>query len=317
MKNLVEVNRLVKYFPVKGGFFNREVASVKAVDEVTFSIKECETFGLVGESGCGKTTIGKLLAGLINPTSGEVRFNGGVHGSKEKTSQKLSVQMVFQNPQDSLDPRMRVRDIIGEPLKVRGVTGSEFEELVGKILYTVRLDAGVISSYPYELSQGQKQRVGIARALVVKPEFVVLDEPTSALDVSIQAKILNDLDELKEAFGTTYLFISHNLAVVDYMCETIAVMYLGKIVEIGTADELSKNPMHPYTQALYSSQPDLSRISSSNRVSLEGEVPSPIDPPSGCRFRTRCPYAMSVCQTEPRLLRASEEHYVACHLVNS
>ena len=320
IRPLMEVKGLEKYFPVKGGVFQRVKGFVRAVDGVDLEIKRREVFGLVGESGCGKTTLGRACLRLIEPTGGEVRFedvNLLNLNLRDMQKMRLNMQMVFQDPFSSLDPRKMVKDVVGEGLVIHGLAkGSELKEKVLENLERVGLKREHLYRYPHEFSGGQRQRIGIARALVLNPKFIVLDEPTSALDVSVQSKILNLLLKLKEELGLTYMFISHNLSVIEYMSDRIAVMYVGKIVETGTKVELFEDPLHPYTKALFSAipipDPDLKR----EKILLKGDVPSPLNPPSGCRFHPRCPYAEELCETEePMLIEANAGHKVACHQI--
>lgn len=316
---LLSVRDLVKYYPVRGGLFQRAVAQVKAVDHVSFEVREGETLGLVGESGCGKTTVGRTVLRLLNPTAGEVIFRGmniaSASGARLKALRR-DMQIIFQDPFSSLDPRMPVGEIVGEGLEVHGIKNrAEREELVRQAMDMVGLRGQYARRYPHEFSGGQRQRIGIARALVLRPKFVVCDEPVSALDVSIQSQILNLLKDLQQQLGITYLFIAHNLAVVRYISDRIAVMYLGKIVETAESDELFHNPLHPYTQALMASIPIPDPRARRQRAVLSGDVPSPLNPPSGCRFHTRCPYAVELCsQSEPSLRSLGPDHSVACHL---
>ncbi len=315
---LVKVRNLKKYFPTGGLIFGR--LWVKAVDGISFEIRRGETLGLVGESGCGKTTTGRLLLKLIKPTSGEIYFDGKnilkLRGKALKQFRR-EANIVFQDPYTSLDPRMTVFNIIMEPLRIHKIYVPDPEEFVIKLLYEVGLNETHLYRYPHEFSGGQRQRIAIARILALRPKFIVLDEPTSALDVSVQAQILNLLKDLQKKYNLTYLFISHNLGVVKYMSNRIAVMYLGKIVELAPAKELFENPLHPYTKALFSSIPipDPEIAKKRARMKIVGEPPSPINPPPGCRFHPRCPYASDVCRTkEPPFVEVGRDHYVSCWL---
>jgi len=319
-KVLVEVHNLKKYFPIRGWLF-KTVGYVKAVDDVSFYIGEKETYGLIGESGCGKTTLGRTILRLIEPTSGEVIFDGTnlmkLH-KRELKKMRRYMQIVFQNPFSSLDPRMCVRDIIAIGLKAHtGLTDIEIDKKVLRLLKLVGLKEEHMWRYPHELSGGQNQRVAIARAISLDPKFIVLDEPTSALDVSVQAQILNLLEDLQEKLKLSYLFISHDISVVGYISDRIGVMYLGKIVEEMNAEKIWENSMHPYTQSLISAVPIPSlEVRKKKRIVLRGEVPSPVNPPSGCRFHPRCPYAMDICKhKEPRIIEVENNHFVACHYV--
>jgi oligopeptide/dipeptide ABC transporter ATP-binding protein len=318
---LLSARGLVKHFPIRRGVLQRVVGYVRAVDGVDLDVSPGQTVGLVGESGCGKSTLGRTLLRLVEPTAGEITFDGQdltrMRGRALKKARR-NMQIVFQDPVGSLDPRMTVHDIVAEGLGAhRLASGRERDRRIREILELVGLRTEVSSRYPHEFSGGQRQRIGIARALVLKPKLVVADEPVSALDVSIQSQVLNLLVELKRNLNLTYLFVAHNLAVVGYISDRIAVMYLGKIVEIGDAEEIYRRPLHPYTQALLSAiaQPVPGRRS--RRIVLRGEVPSPINPPSGCRFRTRCPLAQEICaQQEPALESKAGEpshHLAACH----
>lgn len=315
---LVEVRNLKKYFPVKG--LLRVKGYVKAVDGVSFNIERGTTLGLVGESGSGKTTVGKLILRLLEPTSGSVYYDGrDIFKLKGKDLKEFrrKAQMVFQDPYSSLNPRMTVFQIIMEPVKVHKIKVDDPESFVVKLLYRVGLNETHLYRYPHEFSGGQRQRIAIARVLALRPEFIVLDEPTSALDVSVQAQILELLKDLQRDFNLTYLFISHDLGVVRYMSDYIAVMYLGKIVEYGPAEEVFEKPLHPYTQALFSAIPipDPIETRRRKRIKVPGEPPSPINPPSGCRFHPRCPIAKDVCKREePKLEEVESGHYVACWL---
>jgi peptide/nickel transport system ATP-binding protein/oligopeptide transport system ATP-binding protein len=316
-QTLIEVKDLVKYFPVRGGVLQRVMAWVKAVDGVSFTIRKGETLGLVGESGCGKTTVGRAMLRLVEPTAGSVQFDGtdvlALRGSSLK-SMRRNMQIIFQDPYSSLDPRMTIGESVGEGLRIHGI-GTR-EERRGVVLDTLRkvgLEAYHSRRYPHEFSGGQRQRIGIARALALRPKFIVADEPVSALDVSIQSQVLNILKDLQEEFHLTYLFIAHNMSVVEHVSDRVAVMYLGKIVELAPQEELFRNPLHPYTQALMSAIPMPDPRLRRQRILLPGDVPSPLNPPSGCRFHPRCPVAISHCAVqEPRLTEVSPEHWVAC-----
>jgi peptide/nickel transport system ATP-binding protein/oligopeptide transport system ATP-binding protein len=314
---LIEVKDLVKYFPVRGGVLQRVIAWVKAVDGVSFTIRKGETLGLVGESGCGKTTVGRAMLRLVEPTAGSVQFDGtdvlSLRGSSLK-SMRRNMQIIFQDPYSSLDPRMTIGESVGEGLRIHGI-GTR-EERRGVVLDTLRkvgLEAYHAHRYPHEFSGGQRQRIGIARALALRPKFIVADEPVSALDVSIQSQVLNILKDLQEEFHLTYLFIAHNMSVVEHVSDRVAVMYLGKIVELAPQEELFRNPLHPYTQALMSAIPMPDPRLRRQRILLPGDVPSPLNPPFGCRFHPRCPVAFPHCAVqEPRLAEVSPEHWVAC-----
>ena len=319
-ENLLEVKDLVKHFPVRGGVFSRVHSYVRAVDGISFSIAEGETLGLVGESGCGKSTAGRAILRLIEPTSGEVKYKGTdiISLNREKMRRlRREMQIIFQDPYASLNPRMTVGSIVGEPLTIHHIAkGKEREEKVAAILQKVGLRPEHMRRYPHEFSGGQRQRIGIARALALNPKIIIADEPVSALDVSIQAQVINLLQDLQKEFGIAYLVISHDLSVVQHICDRIAVMYLGLIVEIADADELIMSPRHPYTEALLSAVPipDPSASGKKERIILRGDVPSPVNPPSGCRFHTRCPYKEDKCVSEVPLLRqVSGGHLTACH----
>lgn len=319
VRKLLEVRNLKKYYPVTAGLLARHVADVKAVDGVSFFIAEGETLGLVGESGCGKSSLGRALLRLEEPTSGQVFYRGADITSWNKKQLKAlrrEAQMIFQDPQSSLDPRMTIGDSIGEALLIHGVgTEKERPERVSELLKRVGLEPAHATRYPHELSGGQKQRTGIARALAVNPKLIVADEPVSALDVSVQAQILNLVTDLQREFSLAYLFIAHDLAVIGQVSSRIAVMYLGQIVELASRDDLFHRPLHPYTQALLSAVLVPDPHQKRKRIPLPGEVPSPIDPPPGCRFHTRCPKVMKVCSREmPELKQIDENHLVACHL---
>ena len=317
---LLRVWNLTKEFPLKGGLFSRQTGSVHAVDGVDFNIGRGETLGLVGESGCGKSTTGRCVLRLIEPTHGEIRFEGKnvrLLDAGELRILRRDIQIIFQDPYASLDPRMSVGAIVGEALIIHKLTKTrrQFEERVVHLLETVGLQADHMSRYPHEFSGGQRQRVGIARALAVEPKLIICDEPVSALDVSIQAQVINLLEDLQEKLGLAYLFIAHDLSVVEHISERVAVMYLGRIVETAPARELYTSPLHPYTEALLSAVPIPDPKVKRQRLRLQGEVPSPIQPPSGCHFHPRCPIAQfPLCSSQaPTLKQSSDGHWVACH----
>lgn len=320
MTNLIEVHSLKKHFRLPGGWLSGETKHVYAVDGVDLSIASGETFGLVGESGCGKTTLGRMILRLIEPTSGRVIFDGKDITAIEKSRMKpirREMQIVFQNPLSSLSPRLRVEQIIAEPLTTHGILSKEkIRPRVIELLEQVGLGSQHLDRFPHEMSGGQCQRVAVARALALNPKLIVLDEPTSALDVSVQAQIINLLDELKKTLGLTYLFISHDLNVVQHISDRIGVMYLGKLVEVGDAQDVYDEPLHPYTQALFGAIPMPVVDTKRELKVLEGNVPSPVNPPSGCRFHTRCPIAQKMCQeTEPVLRPVRGVRQAACHFV--
>src|SRR6478735_4197768 len=321
-QTLLSVRNLKMHFPITQGIIlQKQVGSVKAVDDISFDITQGETLGLVGESGCGKSTTGRAILQLYKPTAGSVEFNGRdlvkLKGG-EMRRMRRELQMIFQDPYASLNPRMTVGSIIGEPLEIHNLAkGREKSERVQELLRTVGLNPYFANRYPHEFSGGQRQRIGIARALAANPDFIVADEPVSALDVSIQAQIVNLLEDLQDQFGLTYLFIAHDLSVVKHISDRVAVMYLGKIVEMAGRTELYDQPLHPYTKALLSAVPIPDPVVEKRRerIILTGDVPSPINPPSGCHFHTRCPYVMDVCkQIDPVLADQGGEHFVACHL---
>ncbi|MDX9990790.1 MAG: ABC transporter ATP-binding protein [Anaerolineales bacterium] len=318
-KELVKVENLVKYFPVRAGLLQRVVAQVQAVDKVSFTVREGETLGLVGESGCGKTTVGRSMLRLIEPTSGEVTFDGQnvlkLRGAELKHMRR-NMQIIFQDPYASLDPRMPIGESVMEGLNIHNVGDRQQRfEMMLDTLKKVGLEDYHARRYPHEFSGGQRQRIGIARALALRPKFIVCDEPVSALDVSIQSQVLNILKDLQAEFGLTYLFIAHNLSVVEHISDRVAVMYLGKIVELTARDELFANPLHPYTKALMSAIPIPDPTLKRERTILKGDVPSPLNPPKGCRFHPRCPVAMQICsQEEPLLKEVGADHWVSCWL---
>jgi oligopeptide transport system ATP-binding protein len=319
---LIKVNDLVMHFPILAGVLQRQVGVVRAVDGISFDIQRGETFGLVGESGCGKSTAGRTILLLYYPTSGRIFFEGTdltTLKDRELRPIRQRMQMIFQDPYASLNPHMTIRETIGEPLQVFGLAkGKEIDEQVNSLLKTVRLNPNYATRYPHEFSGGQRQRIGIARSLALRPDFIVCDEPISALDVSIQAQIVNLLVDLQEEFGLTYLFIAHDLSMVRHICNRVAVMYLGKLAELASRDELYDHPLHPYTQALLSAVPvpDPFVEEKRQRIILEGDVPSPANPPSGCRFRTRCPLAQEICAGQvPEWREFLPGHWVACHMV--
>ena len=313
---LLQVAGLVKHFPLRKGFFRRDAQVVRAVDGIDFDLAAGETLALVGESGCGKSTTGRLLLRLIEPTAGSVRFDGQelfALDAEAMRAQRRALQIIFQDPYASLNPRMTVAQTVGEPLALYGLASGRRTDRVAELLGLVGLAPQHAERYPHEFSGGQRQRIGIARALAVEPRLIVCDEPVSALDVSIQAQVINLLMDLQQRLGLAYVFIAHDLAVVKHIAARVAVMYLGRIVEYASARELFARPRHPYTQALLSAIPVPAPGARAQRMILEGDVPSPVDPPSGCRFRTRCPYAQALCAAETPPLAAEGGHAVACH----
>ena len=322
-ETLIRVQNLKLHFPIRRGVLRRQVGAVRAVDDISFDIKKGETLGLVGESGCGKSTAGRTILRLLEPTAGEVYWDGrDLTEMKAEELRKLRrhMQMIFQDPYSSLNPRMTVGNIVAEPLQIQSMGNArERKERVQELLSLVGLNANFIKRYPHEFSGGQRQRIGIARALSTNPSFIVADEPISALDVSIQAQVVNLLDDLKADLGLTYLFIAHDLSMVRYISDRVAVMYLGRIVELGERDDVYDNPLHPYTQALLSAipVPDPLEEARRRRIILEGDVPNPANPPSGCRFHTRCHFATEICKKEDPVFRnlgtVEVEHMVACH----
>jgi len=319
---LLNVDMLKMHFPIKRGVFQRTVGHVHAVDEITFKVYKGETLGLVGESGCGKSTTGRAILQLYRPTAGHVYFEGRdltTMKGEDLRSTRKRMQMIFQDPYASLNPRMTVEEIVGEPLIVHNMAkGREVREMVKELLGLVGLNPAYVDRYPHEFSGGQRQRIGVARSLSLSPSLIVCDEPISALDVSIQAQVINLLEDMQEKFDLTYLFIAHDLSVVRHISDRVAVMYLGILVELASRDELYAKPLHPYTQALLSAVPIPDPIveEKRRRVILTGDVPSPINPPSGCRFRTRCPLAVDICaEKKPEWREIGPEHFVACHLV--
>jgi oligopeptide/dipeptide ABC transporter ATP-binding protein len=323
-KNVIlDVKNLKMYFPIRTGFFQRVVGHVKAVDGVSFFIRENEVLGLVGESGCGKTTVGRTILRLYDPTAGDIwyrkqngeRVNVAQISQKEMKPLRREMRMVFQDPFSSLNPRLTVKDIIGEPLLIHGVAkGREMEERVGDLMTAVGLDPNYMRRYPHEFSGGQRQRISLARTLSLSPRLIIADEPVSALDVSVQAQVLNLLQRLQDELGLTFLFVAHDLSVVEHVSDRIAVMYVGKIVELAETIELLSHPLHPYTECLISAVPPADPDIRLDRIILEGDVPSPANPPSGCIFHPRCRYTKDICsQEEPQLVEVKPDHYASCH----
>ncbi len=317
---ILSVRKLKKYFPIKKGVFRRVVGYVKAVDDISFDIYEGETFGLVGESGCGKTTTGMNILRLQKPTEGHIFFNDvDMANMSQRTIKDLrkDIQVIFQDPYSSLDPRMKIKDIVAEGLKIHNIGASKQEryKMVAEVLEKVGIRPEMMDRFPHEFSGGQRQRIGIARALVLRPKLIVCDEAVSALDVSIQAQVINLLEDIQDEFNLTYIFIAHDLSVVKHISDRIGVMYLGKMMELADKDTVFKTPLHPYTKALISAVPIPDPDNKSKRILLQGDVPSPANPPSGCRFHTRCQYAKPICsQKEPKFIEVEKDHFVACHL---
>ena len=316
-ETLVEVDNLVKYFPVRSGLLQRVVNQVKAVDDVSFIVRKGETLGLVGESGCGKTTVGRTMLRLIEPTSGAVKFEGKdvfAMNARDLKAARRDMQIIFQDPYASLDPRVPIGESVMEGLQIHGIgSPKERVDIMMETLKKVGLEDYHARRYPHEFSGGQRQRIGIARALALRPKFIICDEPVSALDVSIQSQVLNILKDLQAEFGLTYLFIAHNLSVVEHVSDRVAVMYLGKMVELASREDLFREPLHPYTQALMSAIPVPNPRLKKQRIILKGDVPSPLNPPSGCRFHTRCPWAIEICsQQEPAFKELLPNHWAAC-----
>ncbi len=322
---LVEVRNLKKYFPItRGVVFQRRIGDIKAVDDVNFVIYKGETLGLVGESGSGKTTIGRTILRLHEPSGGEVEFDGKdllVLEPEEMRAMRRRMQMIFQDPYASLNPRMTIGTIVGEPLEVHdGLKGDEKNERISELLELVGINPGLVNRYPHEFSGGQRQRIGVARALALNPDLIVCDEPIASLDVSIQAQVVNLLKELQDEFQLTYLFIAHDLSMVRHISDRMAVMYLGKFMELASGMQISSNPLHPYTKALMSAVPVPDPVveETRQRILLEGDIPSPANPPVGCNFNTRCPIAEDICfQSDPEFREVKSGHFVACHLVSS
>lgn len=318
-QTLLEVKNLKKYFELRGGLLNRVTGHVKAVDDVSFSVKQGETLGIVGESGCGKSTTGRTVLRLLEPSAGQVLFEGtdlAKLSREDMRKKRKNIQMVFQDPYASLNPRLTVNEIIAEPLSAHGLgDSSQIKQKVKEILEVCGLTAEHGRRYPHEFSGGQRQRIGIARSLVLQPKLIIADEPVSALDVSIQSQILNLLQDLQDQFGLTYMFISHDLSVVRHISNRVGVMYLGRMVELGAAEDLYANPHHPYTQALLSAVPVANPLTKRERIILQGDVPSPANPPKGCAFAPRCPKVMEICKTvRPEMIEVAPDYQVACHL---
>ena len=321
-ENLLVVKNLYKYFPIKSSFFRRTIGHVKAVDGISFKIKRGTTMGLVGESGCGKSTIGRTILRLQDKTDGEVYFNGKdifALSKDELRKMRPEIQIIFQDPYSSLSPRLPIGEIIGEAVREHGIVpAEEFDDYITRVMEACGLPAYYKSRYPHEFSGGQRQRICIARALALNPDFILCDEPVSALDVSIQAQIINLLRDLQKQFGLTYLFISHDLSVVEHISDTVGVMYLGSMVEFAPTDKLYANPKHPYTEALFSAIPVPDPDYQMDRIILEGSIPSPANPPAGCKFHTRCRKCMEICKyIQPDFIELEPEHFCACHLYNT
>ena len=319
---ILRIEGLKKYFPIRRGVFQSHVGDVKAVDGVNFNVRRGETLGLVGESGCGKTTVGRTIVRLYQPTEGHVFFDGedlALLTKKELQTLRRKIQMIFQNPYASLSPRMNIKSIVGEPLEIHNaMRGKEMDDRIAELLEYVGISPSVMGRYPHEFSGGQRQRIGIARSLALNPELIICDEPISSLDVSIQAQVVNLLEELQDELGLTYIFIAHDLSMVRHISNRIAVMYLGKMMEITDKMVLYENPLHPYTQALLSAVPipDPTIEKERHRVLIEGDLPNPANPPEGCNFNTRCPLAEEICfKKEPLLIEVETDHFCACHLV--
>jgi oligopeptide transport system ATP-binding protein len=320
---ILTVKNLKMYFPIRRGVFQRHVGDVKAVDDISFNVFRGETLGLVGESGCGKTSTGRAIIRIYDPTAGEVVYNGknmATLKGGDLRRMRQSIQMIFQDPYASLNPRMSVRAIVGEPLEIHQiVSGKDRNDRVAELLQLVGLNPGMMSRYPHEFSGGQRQRIGLARALALNPSLIICDEPISALDVSIQAQVVNLLEELQERLDLTYIFIAHDLSMVHHISNRVAVMYLGKLVELTDRDTLYNNPLHPYTQALLSAVPVPNPVveETRQRIILQGDLPSPANPPKGCNFNTRCPLATDICfEADPELIEITPGHSCACHLVS-
>ncbi len=319
MDALVRVENLKKYFPISHGFFGKKKSFVRAVDDISFDIKKCETVGLVGESGCGKSTVGRAILRLIEPTDGKVFFNSEdiLQFDRERLRAiRKEMAIIFQDPYSSINPRMQLLDIVAEPLRTHtSLKNSAMRDQVLELLVQVGLGEAHLNRYPHEFSGGQRQRISIARALALNPSFLILDEPTSALDVSVQAQVLNLLSDLQQELNLTYFFISHNLAVVEHISHRVIIMYLGKIVELGDTQSFFLNPLHPYSEALLSAIPNPDIDQQKEQILLKGDVPSPIQIPGGCNFHTRCPYAYENCKiNEPKLVEVTKDYFVACHL---